>query len=167
MVYRPRQRRRKHLFMKKQNYRNPYQYSDVCFTTPSATFNHRFRNVHQIHQSQSPTLEIGEATALWKKFQKMKHNLSKISALFLSPFHSPSDDFDMDSHDFDFDTLGTKQTQKKAYTKIWSISTIKAQIFLLLILYRTAKEFHFLLATPVSIILFFEIINRPFRTKTL
>ena len=33
------------------NYRNPYQYNYVCSTTPSATFNHRFRNVHQI-QSQ-------------------------------------------------------------------------------------------------------------------
>ena len=26
--------------------------------------------------------DTGKATALWKKFQKMKHNLSKISALF-------------------------------------------------------------------------------------
>ena len=103
--------------MKKQNYRNPYQYSDVCFTTPSATFNHRFRNVHQIHQSQSPTLEIGEATALWKKFQKMKHNLSKISALFLSSFHSLSDDFDMDSHNFDFDILRKKANVKESLHK--------------------------------------------------
>ena len=35
---------------------------------------------------QSPTLDTGEATALWKKFQKMKHNLSKISALFCHLF---------------------------------------------------------------------------------
>ena len=34
--------------MKKQNYRNPYQYNYVCFTTPSATFNHGFWDVHQI-----------------------------------------------------------------------------------------------------------------------
>ena len=113
MVYRPRQKRRKHLLMKKQNYRNPYQYSDVCFTTPSATFNHRFRNVHQIHQSQSPTLEIGDTTERNLK----KHNLSKISALFLSPFHSPSDDFDMDSHDFDFDTLRNKANAKESLHK--------------------------------------------------
>ena len=40
----------------------------------------------------------------------MKQNLSKISVLFLSPFHFLSDNFDMDSGDFDFDTL------------IWSIA---------------------------------------------
>ena len=33
---------------------------------------------------QSPTLDTGEATALLKKFQKMKHNLSKIRALFVT-----------------------------------------------------------------------------------
>ena len=83
--------------MKKQNYRNPYHYNNVCSTTQSATFNFRFRmNV------QSPTLDTGEATALWKKFQKMKLNLLKINALFffLSPFYPFSDmDFDMDSHE--------------------------------------------------------------------
>ena len=47
----------------------------------------------------------------------MKHNLSKISALFLSPFHSPSDDFDMDSHDFDFDTLRNKANAKESLHK--------------------------------------------------
>ena len=31
---------------------------------------------------QSPTLNTGEATALWKKSQKLKYHLSKISALF-------------------------------------------------------------------------------------
>ena len=44
------------------NYRNPYQYNYVCSTTPSATFNHRFRNFHQI---QSPKLDADKATALW------------------------------------------------------------------------------------------------------
>ena len=48
--------------MKKQNYRMPYQYNYVCSTTPSATFNHRFRNFHQI---QSPKLDADKATALW------------------------------------------------------------------------------------------------------
>ena len=65
--------------MKKQNYRNPYQYNYVYSTTPSATFNHRYRNVHQV---QSPTLDTSKATALWKKFQKIKHNLSKIVHFF-------------------------------------------------------------------------------------
>ena len=65
--------------MKKQTYRNPSHNNYVCSTTPSAKFNHRFRIVHQI---QSPTLNTGEAIALWKKYQKMKHNLSKITALF-------------------------------------------------------------------------------------
>ena len=46
----------------------------------------------------------------------MKHNLSKISALFL-PFHSLSDDFDMDSHDFDFDTLRNKANVKESLHK--------------------------------------------------
>ena len=69
--------------MKKQNYRNTYQYNYVCSTTSSATFNHQFWNVHQI---QFPTLQTGEAAALWKKFQKMKHNLSKISTPFCHLF---------------------------------------------------------------------------------
>ena len=102
------------MLMKKQNYRNSYQYNYVCSTTPSVTFNHQFRHVHQI---QSPTLDTGIATALWKKFQKMKHNLSKISALFLSPFRSLSDDFDMDSHDFDFNTLRNKANAKESLHK--------------------------------------------------
>ena len=46
----------------------------------------------------------------------MKHNLSKISALFL-PFHSLSDDFDMDSHDFDFNTLRKKPNVKESLHK--------------------------------------------------
>ena len=120
--------------MKKQNYRNPYQYNYVCSTEPSAIFNHRFQNVYQI---QSPTLGTGEATVLWKKFQKMKLKFLKISALFLSPFHPLSDDFDMDSHDFDFDTLRHKANVKESLHKnleIWHhISAI-----LLLIPYRTA-----------------------------
>ena len=84
--------------MKNQNYRNPYQYNNVCSTTPSAAFNYEFQmNVHQI---QSPMFDTGEATALWKKFQKLKHNLSKISALFCNLFYSLSDmDFDMDSQE--------------------------------------------------------------------
>ena len=35
---------------------------------------------------QSPKLGTGKATALWKKFQKMKHYLSKISAFFCHLF---------------------------------------------------------------------------------
>ena len=69
--------------MKDQNNKNTYQYNYVCSTTSSATFNHQFQNVHQI---QFSTLQTGKATALWKKFQKMKHNLSKISALFCHLF---------------------------------------------------------------------------------
>ena len=49
--------------MKQQNYRNPDQCNYVCSTTPSATFSHWFRNIYQI---QSPTMDTGEATALWK-----------------------------------------------------------------------------------------------------
>ena len=53
--------------MKNQNYRNSYQYNNVCSTTPSATFNYQFQmNVHQI---QFPTFDTGEATALWKNFR--------------------------------------------------------------------------------------------------
>ena len=65
---------------------------------------------------QSPTLDTGKATALWKKFQKMKHNLSKISA-FLSSFHFLSDDFDMDSHNFDFDISRKKANVKESLPK--------------------------------------------------
>ena len=108
----------------KAKLQKPYQDNYVCSTTPSATFNHQFRNVHHI---QSPTLDTGEATALWKKFHKMKYNLSKISGT-LAPYRCK---------------------------------------FLLLILQRTAKKLRFLLATPISIILLFEIINRFFRMKTL
>ena len=37
---------------KKQNFRKSYQYNNIYSATPSATFNHRFRNVQQI---QFPT----------------------------------------------------------------------------------------------------------------
>ena len=33
---------------------------------------------------------------------------------FFSPFHFLSDDFDMDSHDFDFDTLRNKPNVKRS-----------------------------------------------------
>ena len=36
---------------------------------------------------------------------------------FLSPFHSLSDDFDMVSHDFDFDTLRNKAKVKESLHK--------------------------------------------------
>ena len=36
---------------------------------------------------------------------------------FLSPFHSLSDDFHMDSHDFDFDTLSKKANAKETLTQ--------------------------------------------------
>ena len=94
--------------MKRQIYRNPYQYNYVCSTAPSATFNHQFWNFHQI---QSHTLGTGKTTALGKKYQKMKLNLSKISA------HSLSDDFDMDSHNFDFDILRKKAKCKRKLTQ--------------------------------------------------
>ena len=100
--------------MKKKNNRDPYQYNYICSTTPSATFNHPFRNVHQI---QSPTLDTDKVTALWKKFQKIKHNLSKISALFCHLFHSLSDDFDMDSQDLVLDTLRNKANVKESLHK--------------------------------------------------
>ena len=66
---------------------------------------------------QSPTLDTGEATALWKKFQKIEHNLSKISALFLSPFHSLPGDFDTDSHNFYLDILRNKANVKESLHK--------------------------------------------------
>ena len=131
--------------MQRQNYKNSYQYNYVCSTTPSATFNHRFRNVHQI---QSPTLNTGEATALWKKFQKMKHNLSKISALFLSPFHSLSDDFDMDSHDFDFDTLRNKATLRNLTQKFGALAPYRRKCFCYWYYRERLKNFIFYLLLP-------------------
>ena len=59
--------------------------------------NHWFWNVQQI---QFPTLDTGEATSLWKKLQKMI-----------------SDDFDMDSYDFDFDTSINKVKAKGSLDK--------------------------------------------------
>ena len=47
----------------------------------------------------------------------MKHNFSKISAFFLSPFHSLSDDSDMDSHNSDFDILTNKANVKESLHK--------------------------------------------------
>ena len=62
-------------------------------------------------------MDTSEETALWKKFQKVKQNLSKISGVFLSPFHFLSDDFDMDPHDFDLDTLSNKPNVKGTLNK--------------------------------------------------
>ena len=47
---------------------------------------------------------------------------------FLSPFYALSDDFDMGSHDFNFDTLGKKANIKanikESLHKIWSVGAI-------------------------------------------
>ena len=47
----------------------------------------------------------------------MKQNLLKINVLFLSPFYFLSDDFDMDSQDFHFDTLRNKANLKGSLHK--------------------------------------------------
>ena len=43
----------------------------------------------------------------------MKQNLLELSVLFLSSFHFMPEDFDMDFHDFDFDTLRDKTNVKR------------------------------------------------------
>ena len=73
---------------------------------------------------QSPTLDTGKATALWKKFQKMKHNLSKISALFCHLFILSLMILIWILTILTSTSYGKKQMQKKAYTKMWSIGTI-------------------------------------------
>ena len=62
-------------------------------------------------------MDTGEATALWKKFQMMKQNLSKISVLFCDLFIFFPDDFDMDPQDIDFDTLRNKADVKGSLHK--------------------------------------------------
>ena len=49
--------------------------------------------------------------------KKNNHNLSKIGVPFLQHFHSLSDDFDMDSHDFYVDTLRKKANVKESLHK--------------------------------------------------
>ena len=56
---------------------------------------------------------LAKQLPLWKKFQKMKQNLLELSVLFLSSFHFMPEDFDMDFHDFDFDTLRDKTNVKR------------------------------------------------------
>ena len=146
--------------MKRQNYRNPYQYNYLCSTTPSTTFNYLFRNLHQI---QSPTLDTGEATALLKKFQKISF---EDKCTFLFPFHSLFDNFDMNSHDFDFDTLRNK-AKRKLIQKFGALVLYRRKSFCYRYYRKRLKKIIFLLATPVSIILFFETNNRPLRTNTL
>ena len=96
--------------MKKENYRNLYQYNNVYSTTPSATFNNWFWNVQQNSvshighwQSNCPMKEISEDEA--KSFEN--------KCTFLSLFHFLSDYFDMDSRDFDFDTIRNKAKVKE------------------------------------------------------
>ena len=69
------------------------------------------------------TLATGKATALWKKFQKMKPNFSKIVYFFVT-FSFLSDYFDMDSRDFDSDNLRNKANAERNLHKIWSTGTI-------------------------------------------
>ena len=93
--------------MKKQNYRNLYQYNNVYSTTPSATFNHRFRNVQQ-----NPISHIGH----WRSNCPMEKNSEdqvksfEDKCAFFSFFHFLSDYFDMDPRDFDFEILRNKAT---------------------------------------------------------
>ena len=147
-----------------QNHRNPCQYNYVCSTTASATFNHRFLNVHQI---QSPTLDTGEATALWEKFQKIKHNLLKISALFCHLFILCLMILlwivtTLPSH-----FKEKRKRKRKLAPKFGVLTPYRRQSFCYWYYRERLKNFIFLLLTPISIILFFEIIHRPFGTKTL
>ena len=106
------------------------------------------------YRSNCPMEEISEDEA--KSFEYM--------CVFLSLFHFLSDHFDMDPHDFDFNTLRNEANVKESFTKIWITGTIQTQIPLLLILQRMTKKFHFLL---FLFQFFSKLINLPFRMKTL
>ena len=66
---------------------------------------------------QSPTLDTGEATALWKKISKNEASSFEDKCTFLSLFHSLSDDFDTDSQNFYFDILEEKANAKESLHK--------------------------------------------------
>ena len=87
------------------------------------------------------TLDTGEATALWKTFQKMKQNLSKISVFFLSLFN-----FFVWLFWCAFSRLWLrhlKQQNKRKMKLTQKFGALSKQIFLLLILWRTTKKIHF------------------------
>ena len=84
------------------------------------------------------TLDTGEATALWKTFQKMKQNLSKISVFFLSLFN-----FFVWLFWCAFSRLWLrhlKQQNKRKMKLTQKFGALAKQIFLLLILWRTTKK---------------------------
>ena len=94
------------------------------------------------------TLRASKTTALWKKFHKMKQNLSKFSVLFVT--------FSSFVWLFWYGFLLTQ--------KFGALAPYKSKS-LLSILQRTTKKFHFLLF-PFQFF-FSKIMNPPFRTKTL
>ena len=64
---------------KKQNSRKPYQYNNIYSATPSATFNHRFRNFQQIQfhtqQSFSPANCQRQQTYFKSYFNSSNHQM--------------------------------------------------------------------------------------------
>ena len=84
----------------------------------------------------------------------------KDKCTFLSSFHYRPDDFEMGSHDFDFDTLRNKANVKGSLRKKlehWYEIGANPSVI-------DTTKFHFSL---LLFEFFFKIINLPFRTQTL
>ena len=102
--------------MKKQNYRNLYQYNNVYSTTPSATFNHRFRNVQQ-----NPVFHIGHwrSNCPMEEISEDEAKFFEDKCTFLSLFHF----FCQTILIWILVTLRSKANVKGSLHKIWSIGT--------------------------------------------
>ena len=74
---------------KKQNSRKSYQYNNIYSATPSATFNHRFRNVQQIQfpiqHSSFPVNYQRQQTYFKPGFNSSNHQSSTISTSRSNP----------------------------------------------------------------------------------
>ena len=98
--------------MKRQNYRNPYQYNYVCSTN---TICNIYSSV--LECPSNPVSHIGHWRSNCPMEEISENEASEDKCSFLSRFHFLSDDFDMDSHNFDFDILRNKANVKESLHK--------------------------------------------------
>ena len=121
---------------------------------PPPLVNQFLSNLLSVRANLTPAKKL----PLWKKFQIMKQNFVKIS------FHVISEDFDIDSHNSDFNTLRIKANVNRELTKKFrALSSYRRKPFVIDTKENGYKN-NFSLFPFQNV---FKIINPPFRTQTL
>ena len=82
----------------------------LAITAPRAPLVDQIPQQPALHANK---LDTGEATAPLEEISENEAESFGVKCTFLSSFHFMPEDFDIDSHDFDFDTLRDKTNVKR------------------------------------------------------